>query len=267
MDVRARNNVEIVGQPTGPTLVLAHGFGCDQTLWRRVTGPLGARYRLVLFDHVGSGGSDPAAWDATRYSDLEAYADDVLDLIDGLHLSDVVFVGHSVAAMMGVLAANRRPGAFTKLVLVAPSPRYLDDGDYRGGFTRADIDELLESLESNYLGWARAIAPTIMGVPERPELADELAESFCRTDPACAKVFARATFLSDNRADLPRVRVPTLVLECAHDTIAPAGVGAFVADRIPGAALRTVDTSGHCPQVSAPDATADAIIAFVDGAR
>ncbi|MGE2833166.1 alpha/beta fold hydrolase [Mycobacterium sp. SMC-4] len=265
MDVRARNNVQILGATGGPTLLLAHGFGCDQTLWRRVTGPLSDRYRLVLFDHVGSGGADPRSWDAARYARLDAYAEDILDLVDGLELTDVVFVGHSVAGVMGVLAANRRPDAFSKLVLVAPSPCYLDDGEYRGGFSREEIDELLESLDTNYLGWARAMAPTVMGAPEQPELSAELAESFCRTDPACAKVFARATFLSDNRADLATVRVPTLVVECADDAIAPAGVGAFVADQIPGSVLHTLDTSGHCPHVSEPEATVDLIVAFVDG--
>ncbi|MEZ0340481.1 alpha/beta fold hydrolase [Mycobacterium sp. pV006] len=266
MDVRARNNVQILGPPTGPTLLLSHGFGCDQTLFRRITGPLAQRYRVVLFDHVGSGGADTRYWNPERYARLDAYAEDILDLVDGLDLTDVVYVGHSVGAMMGVLAVNRRPDAFSKLVLLAPSPCYLDDEGYRGGFSREEIEDLLESLDSNYLGWARAIAPTIMGAPEQPELAEELTESFCRTDPACAKVFARTTFLSDNRADLATVGVPTLILECADDAIAPAGVGAFVADQIPGSVLRTVDTSGHCPHVSEPEATVEAIVAFVDGA-
>jgi sigma-B regulation protein RsbQ len=216
----------------------------------------------VLFDHVGCGAAAPAAWDAQRYSDLEAYAEDILDIVTELDLSEVVFVGHSVASMMGVLAVARDPHRFAKLILLAPSPRYIDDGDYRGGFSAADIDELLESLDDNYLGWSRAIAPTIMGAPERPELAEELAETFCRTDPACARVFARTTFLSDNRSDLPRVPVPTLVIECAHDAIAPTGVGAFVQGEIPESTLVTIDTTGHCPQLSAPQATAQAIAAF-----
>jgi sigma-B regulation protein RsbQ len=275
MNVRIRHHVRILGVDADsdadshandvPTLVLAHGFGCDQNMWRLVWGLLEDRYRIVVFDHVGSGKADPSAWDPHRYARLDSYADDILDIVDGLNLRGAVFVGHSVAAMMGVLAAGARPDAFAKLVLVTPSPRYIDDGDYRGGFSRADIDDLLESLDSNYLGWSRAIAPTIMGAPDRPELADELAESFCRTDPACVRVFARTTFLSDNRADLSRVAVPTLVLECAEDAIAPAGVGAYVAQRIPGSRLVTLDTNGHCPQLTVPKATATAIASFVDG--
>jgi sigma-B regulation protein RsbQ len=275
MNVRIRNHVRTLGVDAdshadshaddAPTLVLAHGFGCDQNMWRLVWGLLEDRYRIVVFDHVGSGNADPAAWDPHRYDRLDSYADDILDIVDDLNLRDPVFVGHSVAAMMGVLAAGARPHAFAKLVLVAPSPRYIDDGDYRGGFSRADIDDLLESLDSNYLGWSRAIAPTIMGAPDRPELADELAESFCRTNPACARVFARTTFLSDNRADLSKVVVPTLVLECAEDAIAPAGVGAYVAQHITGSRLVTLDTDGHCPQLTVPEATAAAIASFVDG--
>ncbi|ULE34951.1 alpha/beta fold hydrolase [Mycobacterium sp. IDR2000157661] len=267
MNVRERNNVRVLGAEGDgvPTLMLAHGFGCDQNMWRLVAAPLSRRYRIVLFDHAGSGRSDPSAWDADRYATLDSYARDVLDIVDELELRDVVFVGHSVAAMMGVLAACARPEAFAKLVLVAPSPRYIDDGDYRGGFSRADIDDLLESLDSNYLGWSQAIAPTIMGASDRPELAEELAESFCRTDPACARVFARTTFLSDNRADLPLVAVPTLVLECAEDAIAPTGVGAYVAQQITSSHLITLDTDGHCPQLTLPEATAAAIASFVDG--
>jgi sigma-B regulation protein RsbQ len=265
MDVRARNNVHILGVDRAPTVMLAHGFGCDQEMWRRVTAPLSERFRIVLFDHVGSGGADPSAWDAARYASLDAYASDILDIVDGLELRDAVFVGHSVAAMMGVLAAGARPGAFAKLVLVTPSPCYIDDGDYRGGFTRGDVDDLLDSLESNYLGWSRAIASTIVGNPGRPELSEELAETFCRTDPACAKVFARTTFLSDNRADLSKVSAPTLILECAEDVIAPAGVGSYVAAHIAGSKLVTLDTTGHCPQLSAPEATAAEIASFVDG--
>lgn len=262
MDVRSRNNVRIVGPDDGPTVVLAHGFGCDQNLWRLVTARLVPEFRVVLFDHVGSGASDPAAWDAARYSSLQGYADDVLELVRELDLDDVVFVGHSVAAMMGVLAVGADPSRFAKLVLLTPSPCYVDDADYRGGFSRADIDELLDSLESNYLGWSRAIAPTIMGAPGQPELSEELAESFCRNDPNRARVFARATFLSDNRSDLDGVRVPTLVIECAEDAIAPRGVGAFVHGRIAGSALLTLETTGHCPHLSAPEETAGAIAAF-----
>jgi sigma-B regulation protein RsbQ len=216
----------------------------------------------VLFDHVGCGAAEPSAWDAERYASLQRYADDILELVSALELRDVTFVGHSVAAMMGVLAVATDPSRFAKLVLLTPSPRYINDEGYRGGFSRSDIDELLESLDSNYLGWSRAMAPVIMGAPDQPELTDELADSFCRTDPECARVFARATFLSDNRADLRRVSVPTLVIECEHDAIAPRDVGAYVHRHIEGSELVTLNTTGHCPHLSAPEATASAITAF-----
>ncbi len=266
VNVRARNNVRIAGVDGGPTIMLAHGFGCDQRLWRLVEARLASSFRLVLFDHVGSGASDPSAWDPRRYVSLQAYADDILAIVDELDIQDVTFVGHSVAAMMGVLAVSTDPSRFARLVLLTPSPCYLDQGDYRGGFSRADIDELLDSLESNYLGWSRSMAPVIMGTPDRPELADELTDSFCRTDPACARVFARTTFLSDNRDDLAGVSLPTLVIECAQDTLAPREVGAYVQQRIDGSELVTLDAVGHCPQLSAPDTTAQAIAEFA-GAR
>lgn len=262
MDIHARNNVNVVGAADGPIIMLAHGFGCDQNLWRLVTAQLSDRFRVVLFDHVGSGGSDPSAWDPQKYSSLQGYADDVVDIGTELGLEDVTFVGHSVGAMIGVLTAAQHPSWLTKLVLLTPSPRYIDADGYRGGFSSADIDELLESLESNYLGWSAAITPTIMGNPERPELTDELTDSFCRTDPACAKVFARTTFLSDNRSDLERVSVPTLVIECAHDALAPREVGAYVQAHIAGSELVTLDATGHCPQLSSPADTARAIAAF-----
>ena len=263
MDVCAKNNVKIVGTADGPLVVLAHGFGCDQRLWRLVVDRLKGEFRLLLFDHVGSGESDPACWDPQKYSSLTGYAADVVDIVRELDLRDVVFVGHSVASMIGALAVIAEPGRFAKLVMLTPSPCYIDDAGYRGGFSRSDIDELLESLELNYLGWSHAMAPVIMGTPDRPELEDELTEAFCRNDPAHARVFARATFLSDNRSDLPRIPVPTLVIECAQDAIAPREVGAFVHQHIPDSRLVTLDATGHCPQVSAPDATASAISAFV----
>jgi len=262
MTARSRNNVNIVGPDDAPTIMLAHGFGCDQQLWRLVVPELVPNFRVVLFDHVGCGAAEPSAWDAERYASLQRYADDILELVSALELRDVTFVGHSVAAMMGVLAVATDPSRFAKLVLLTPSPRYIDDEGYRGGFSRSDIDELLESLDSNYLGWSRAMAPVIMGAPDQPELTDELADSFCRTDPECARVFARTTFLSDNRADLRRVSVPTLVIECEHDAIAPRDVGAYVHRHIEGSELVTLNTTGHCPHLSAPEATARAITAF-----
>ncbi|KWX68706.1 alpha/beta fold hydrolase [Mycobacterium sp. NAZ190054] len=264
MDVVSKNNVRVTGRTDGPAVMLAHGFGCDQNLWRFVVPLLADRFRLVLFDHVGAGASDPAAWDEQRYTDLQQYADDILTIIDELDLRDVIFVGHSVASMMGVLAAAAAPARFAGLVLLTPSPRYLDDGDYRGGFSRSDIDELLDSIESNYLGWSRAMAPVIMGTPDRPELEQELSDSFCRTDPARALTFARTTFLSDNRTDLARVTVPTTIVECAHDTLAPRDVGAYCHTHIQDSTLVTLDATGHCPHLSVPAATAAAIADFAD---
>jgi sigma-B regulation protein RsbQ len=265
--VRERNHVTFQGRQDGPVVMLSHGFGCDQNLWRLVTPDLRDDFRLLLFDHVGAGRSDLSAWNAHRYATLDGYADDVLRICRELDLRDVIFVGHSVSAMIGVLAANREPDRFAALVLLTPSPCYIDDADYRGGFSRADIDELLESLDSNYLGWSAVIAPVIMGNPDRPELGQELTNSFCRTDPTIARAFAHTTFLSDNRDDLTDVRVPTLVLQCANDAIAPPEVGDFVHARITGSRLVTLDATGHCPQLSAPRATAEAISTFAAAFR
>ncbi|MFF5899596.1 alpha/beta fold hydrolase [Streptomyces argenteolus] len=264
MDVRKRNRVSVTGREGGPVVMLAHGFGCDQNLWRLVAPVLEERFRVVRFDHVGAGRSDASAWSREKYSTLDGYVQDVIEICRDLGLGPVTFVGHSVSSMIGVLVAVREPELFHKLILLTPSPSYIDEGDYRGGFSAEDIDELLESLDSNYLGWSATMAPVIMGTPERPDLAEELTNSFCRTDPEIARVFARVTFLSDNRADLAGVTVPTLVAESAHDTIAPREVGAFVHDRIPGSELVTLDSTGHCPQLSAPEETARAIIAFAE---
>ncbi|MCX5521314.1 alpha/beta hydrolase [Streptomyces bobili] len=264
MDVRRRNCVTVTGRADGPVVMLAHGFGCDQNMWRLVVPTLERDFTVVLFDHVGAGRSDQSAWSRERYSTLDGYVDDVLTLCRELALGPVTFVGHSVSAMMGVLAAIREPEAFAGLVLLAPSPCFIDDPEagYRGGFSAGDIGELLESLDANYLGWSGAMAPVIMGNPERPELGAELTESFCRTDPDIARVFARVTFLSDNRADLAGVRVPTLVAQCSRDAIAPPEVGAFVHQQIAGSRLVTLNATGHCPQLAAPEETAAAIAAF-----
>ena len=245
-------------------MLFAHGFGCDQQMWRHVA-PAFADFQTVCFDHVGAGRSDLSAYDPERYSTLDGYATDVLEICDAAALRDVIFVGHSVAAMIGVLAVNREPERFDKLVLVGPSPRYIDDTGYVGGFSESDIADLLESLESNYLGWSAAMAPVSMGNPDRPELGEELTESFCRSDPEIARRFARATFLSDTRSVLPKVITPTLVLQCTIDSIAPVAVGEFVRDAIPGSTLVLLNATGHCPNLSAPDETAEAIAAFVGG--
>jgi sigma-B regulation protein RsbQ len=263
MTVLSRNNVVEQGQPGGQPLLFAHGFGCDQNMWRYVWPRFEQDYRVVLFDHVGAGRSDLSAYDPGKYGSLRGYAADIVDICRELDLRDVVLVGHSVSAMIGVLAAAERPERFGALVLVAPSPRYIDDGDYVGGFTREDIDGLLTSLESNYLGWSSAMAPVIMGNADRPELGEELENSFCRTDPAIAAHFARTTFLSDNRADLARVRTPALVLQCSDDAIAPEGVGAYVDARLADSRLVRLAATGHCPNVSAPAETVAAIQAFL----
>ncbi|GHA44912.1 hydrolase [Streptomyces tauricus] len=267
MDVRRRNNVTVTGRADGPVLLLAHGFGCDQNMWRLVAPALAEHYQVVLFDYVGSGRADPSTWDERRYSSLEGYALDVMEICEELGLRDVTFVGHSVSAMVGVLAAAKAPRRISRLVMVAPSPRYIDDDGYRGGFSAEDIDELLESLESNYLGWSAAMAPVIMGNADRPELGQELTASFCATDLDMARVFARTTFLSDSRKDLETVTVPTLILECRQDVIAPREVGAYVRDVIPGSRLVTLEATGHCPQLSAPQATTGAITDFLAAAR
>jgi sigma-B regulation protein RsbQ len=244
-------------------MIFAHGFGCDQNMWRFVAPAFAEDHRVVLFDHVGAGGSDLSAYDPDRYGSLEGYAGDVVEICAALDLEDAVFVGHSVSAMIGVLAAARAPERIGRLVLVGPSPRYIDDDGYTGGFSRADIEELLESLNSNFLGWSSALAPAIMGNPDRPELGEELTASFCRTDPDLAERFARVTFLSDNRGDLATVRVPTLVLQCSEDAIAPPAVGEYVHRSIPGSRLHRLAATGHCPNLSAPEETIAAIRAFL----
>ena len=263
MSVLVRNNVMVEGQPWGRPMVFAHGFGCDQNMWRHVWPAFADSYRIVLFDHVGAGGSDIGAFDRERYSTLAGYANDVLDICRELGLEDVVFVGHSVSAMIGVLAAADEPERFGSLVLVGPSPRYIDDEDYVGGFTPQDIEGLLDSMDSNYLGWSSAMAPVIMGNADRPELGRELTNSFCRADPEIARQFARVTFTSDNRADLARVHTPALILQCAEDPIAPEPVGRYVERALPGSTFVQLEATGHCPNLSAPDETVAAIRAFL----
>jgi sigma-B regulation protein RsbQ len=261
--VGERNNVRVTGKADGQPMLFAHGFGCDQNMWRYVTPAFETDYKVVLFDHVGSGASDLTAYSSDRYGSLHGYAHDVLQICSELELSDVIFVGHSVAAMMGVLAAGQEPDRFDKLILIGPSPRYIDDEDYAAGFTETDIEGLLEALDSNYLGWSRQMAPVIVGNPERPELGEELTNSFCRTDPEIAKQFARVTFLSDNRDDLGKVHVPALILQCSEDAIAPPAVGEFVHRNIPGSEIVHMQASGHCPNLSAPEETVAAIAAYL----
>jgi sigma-B regulation protein RsbQ len=263
VDPLVRNAVEVSGRDGAQAMVLAHGFGCDKNMWRFVAPAFEDDYRIVVFDHVGHGSSDLSAYDPERYETLQGYADDVLEILEALELDHVVFVGHSVSSMIGVLAAADQPERFDKLVLVGPSPRYLDDGDYVGGFSGEDIEGLLQSLDSNYLGWSSAMAPVIMGNPDRPHLGAELTNSFCRTDPEIARQFARVTFTSDNRADLERVRTPALVLQCSDDAIAPQAVGEYVHSQLPDSRYTLLEATGHCPNLSAPEETVAAIRAFL----
>jgi sigma-B regulation protein RsbQ len=261
MSVLHRNNVTFAGHGTQPML-FAHGFGCDQNMWRFVVTAFDD-YRCVLFDHVGAGGSDLSAYEPARYSRLDGYAQDVLEICRELRLERVVFVGHSVSAMIGVLAAIREPERFDRLVLVGPSPCYINEGEYTGGFSREDVEGLLEFLDTNYLGWSSAMAPAIMGNADRPELGQELTNSFCRTDPEIAKQFARVTFLSDNRADLPKVTVPSLILQCSEDVIAPLAVGEYLQRVLPNSRLVVMRATGHCPNLSAPEETIAAMRSFL----
>jgi len=265
-DVVRRNNVTVLGNPAGPTMVFAHGFGCSQATWRRVTPSFLADYRVVLFDHVGAGGSDLSAYDPGKYDSLHGYADDVVEILRALELRDVIFVGHSVSAMIGVLASLQDPGLFGSLVLVGPSARYVNDvdNDYVGGFEQPDIEALLDALDANYLGWSSVMAPVIMGNAERPELGDELETSFCSIDPVVASQFARVTFLSDNRADLDRVVTRTLILQNRDDAIAPESVGQFVHSRIPNSEYVLIEARGHIPNLSEPAELVRAITAFLE---
>jgi sigma-B regulation protein RsbQ len=246
-------------------MVFAHGFGCDQAMWRFVAPDFAVDHRVVLFDHVGSGNSDLSAYDPEKYGSLRGYASDVVEICRELGLTDVVFVGHSVSAMIGVLAEQQAPELFGAQVMVGPNPRYVDDSGYVGGFSRTDIVGLLDALDSNHLGWSTQMAPVIMGNPDRPELTEELTNSFCRTDPDIARQFARVTFLSDNRADLASVGVPTLVLQCSDDVIAPDVVGEYVHQQIAGSVLTRLAATGHVPHLSAPEETTAAIRAFLTG--
>ena len=257
-DVLARNNVRLFGNGSQPML-FAHGFGCDQNMWRLVAPAFENDYRIVLFDYVGSGKSDLSAWDPQRYSTLDGYAQDVVDICEALDLRDTIFVGHSVSAMVGVIAVRRARERFSRLVMIGPSPRYINDTDYVGGFERADIEGLLDLMDRNFIGWADFLAPVIMKNEERPELTSELHGSFCSTDPKIARRFAEATFFADNRADLPHVQTPVLVLQCSEDAIASREVGEYVWRNLPAGTFRMLKATGHCPHLSHPEETIEAI--------
>jgi sigma-B regulation protein RsbQ len=261
-----RNNVNVFGQGTQPML-FAHGFGCDQNMWRFITPAFADDYKLVLFDYVGAGKSDLRAYDKNKYRNLNGYAQDVLDVCHALELENVIFVGHSVSSMVGVLAAIREPSLFSNLILVGPSPRYINEPPYVGGFEQRDIEELLDTMDKNYIGWANFLAPAIMKNADRPELAQELTDSFCSTDPVMARNFAEATFFADNRADLPKVGVPSLILQCSDDIIAPTSVGDYLAREMPHSSFHQLQATGHCPHMSHPEETIEAIKAYLAAAN
>lgn len=262
MATRIRNNVNTSGEGSA-TIFFAHGFGCDQNMWRLLQPSYGKRYRTVAFDLVGSGASDLSAYDPEKYNSLHGYASDVVEIVQEFGQGPAIFVGHSVSSMIGMLADLSEPGMFAAHVMVGPSPCYINDGEYCGGFEKADIDSLLETLESNYLGWASNMAPAIMGAPGQPQLGEELTNSFCRTDPDVARQFARVTFLSDHRADLPKLATPTLILQCSDDIIAPLSVGEYLHKSLPNCELTIVNNVGHCPHLSEPGACTDAINRFL----
>lgn len=261
-----RNNVKVSGKGIQP-IIFAHGYGCDQNMWRFVYPAFEEDYKIILFDHTGAGNSDETQYSFEKYDSLEGYSDDILELCEELDLQNVILVGHSVSAMIAVISALKQPERFAKLILIGPSPRYINEEDYFGGFNREDIDELMEALESNYLGWAHQMAPVIMGNGDRPELGEELSNSFCRTNPEIAKHFARVTFLSDNRRDLPSVKIPTLVMQCSDDIIAPTKVGEYVHNNIANSTFHLLKATGHCPNLSAPEETIEAMKAFLDTPR
>ncbi|NJB86586.1 sigma-B regulation protein RsbQ [Lewinella marina] len=256
------HNINESGVPDGQPIVFAHGFGCDQQMWRHVAPHFEDRYRVVLFDYVGAGDAQKP-FDPDRYAALDGYADDLVSICEGLELNNIILVSHSVSCMIGVLAGHKLPGRFSKHVMIGPSPHYMNDGNYRGGFDRDDIEELLESLDSNYRGWSSAMAPVIMGPENGEELSEELRESFCRMHPDVAGVFAKATFLSDNREDLPGYRVPTLVLQGRNDRIAGVEVGQYTVEQIPDSQILYLNATGHCPHLSAPDEIVDSIESFL----
>lgn len=253
-DVLKRNNVTISGSGSQPIL-FAHGFGCDQQMWRFITPAFEEQYKIILFDYVGCGGSDLKAYNKERYASLQGYAQDVLDICAALQIENAVFVGHSVSAMIGLLASLHAPQHFKQLVMVGPSPCYVNDGDYIGGFTRSDIEGLLDTMDKNYIGWANFLAPAIMGNADKPELGEELKQSFCSTDPVIARRFAEVTFFADNRADLAKAKIPSLILQCSEDIIAPLPVGHYLHQNLPNSRLKVMEVSGHCPHMSAPQET------------
>lgn len=262
MNLQQRNNVHVMGDGRA-TLIFSHGFGCDQAMWRLISPHYADRFNVVLYDLVGAGNSAIEAYDPEKYATLNGYAHDLAELVREFGTGPVIIVGHSVSAMIGVLADRQAPGLIAAHVMIGPSPCYVDSGDYVGGFSEEDVHSLLDTLDSNYLGWSSTMAPVIMGAPGQPALGEELTNSFCRTDPEIAKQFARVTFLSDNRKDVAGLTTPTLILQSTDDLIAPVAVGEYLHAALPNSTLKLVDNVGHCPHLSAPAACSDAIDAFL----
>jgi sigma-B regulation protein RsbQ len=266
--ILTRHAVTVTGDAAGQPLVFAHGFGCDQTLWRFVTPAFEADHRVVTFDYVGAGGSDRSAYNPDRYSTLNAYADDVVAICRALDLTDVVLVGHSVSATIALLASVTAPDLFDRLILITPSPRYLDDPpDYRGGFSHADIDGLLQMMDINATDWAAFLAPVVMGNPDRPDLTLDLEAKFCSIDPVMARQFAEITFRADNRLDLAKVTTPSLIVQVRHDAVAPMEVGEYMHRHLANSELVVVEATGHCPHVSHPEQTITAMKRYLEGSR
>lgn len=259
LDIVLRNNVRIFGKGA-QAMIFAHGFGCDQNMWRFITPAFEDNYQIILFDYVGSGKSDILAYSAERYGKLNGYAQDILDICEVLDLRNAIFIGHSVSSIIGMLAAIQQPKLISRLIFVGPSPYYINEPpDYIGGLERADIEGLLNMMEKNYIGWAHFLAPAIMQNAERPELASELEQSFCSTDPVIARQFAEVTFFSDNRSDLAKVQTPSLIMQCSEDIIAPLEVGNYIHKHLPESVLRIMKATGHCPHLSHPDETIQVI--------
>lgn len=258
-----RNNVKVFGEGTQPIL-FAHGYGCDQKMWRFITPAFTEAYKVVLFDHIGSGKSDLAAYDYDKYDHLKGYAEDLVEICDALSLENIILVGHSVSSIVGALAVAGRPELFDQLIMLGPSPRYINEGEYFGGFDQQDIDELVETLEANYLGWSSFITPVIIGNADKEEFAEELKNSFCSMEPAIAKHFAKVTFVGDYREDLANVKIPTLIIQSYPDAIAPVAVGKYVHEKIPGSHYVQLASSGHCPHLTSPELVISAIQTYIN---
>ncbi|TFF36272.1 alpha/beta fold hydrolase [Pseudomonas sp. RIT623] len=264
MTLQKRNNVHIAGSGS-TTLILSHGFGCDQSMWRCLLPHLVTRFRVVTYDLVGAGQSDLAAYAAEKYASLWGYATDLNELIEAYAVGPVIVVGHSVSAMIGVLAERQRPGRLAGLVMIGGSPCYIDSPGYTGGFAPDEIQALLTTLDDNYLGWSSSMAPTLMGTPGQPLLQAELTSSFCRTDAQIARHFARVIFLCDHRQEVSGLPVPTLIVQCTGDPVVPLAVGEYLHRVLPDSQLSLIDNMGHYPQLSAPGACAAAMDAFFAG--